>query len=60
MQEHQINHGRLWPTKVHKADCTCGWSHEGTTEEVKRAKAAHEAMIIDQEAEAVGLGGTVG
>lgn len=42
MDDHRINWGRLYPGKTYKADCTCGWSHEGEREAVRAAVTAHE------------------
>jgi hypothetical protein len=40
--DHRINWGRLSPGSSYKADCTCGWSHEGTKEQVRAAVTEHE------------------
>lgn len=44
-KDHRINWGRLFPGKTYKADCTCGWSSEGTNDVVKAAIAEHEKLI---------------
>jgi hypothetical protein len=40
--EHRINYGRLYPGKSYKADCTCGWTCDGSRDEVTAAVRRHE------------------
>ena len=47
--EHRINYGRLYPGKTYKADCTCGWSCEGTREHTRAAIHAHENETDQQQ-----------
>lgn len=45
VEEHRLNYGRLSPGKTYKADCTCGWSFEGTKDETRAAVKEHEKLI---------------
>lgn len=42
MTEHRVNYGRLHPGKTYKADCSCGWTFEGTRDETHKAVRDHD------------------
>lgn len=42
MTGHRVNYGRLHPGKTYKADCSCGWTFEGTRDETHKAVRDHD------------------